>query len=80
MFVLPAYVAVHHIHALPLEVRRKCQNPLELELGKIVTCQVGAGKLGILWKSSQCSYLLSRLFSPSVILKTEKFTYARDLT
>lgn len=55
MFALPAYIAVRHIHALPLESRRKRQNPLELELGKVVSCQVGAGKLGILWKSSQCS-------------------------
>lgn len=40
MGILPAYTYVHHMHAVPLEVRRGRQIPLELEL--LMVGSVGA--------------------------------------
>jgi hypothetical protein len=50
----------------PLEVRAGCLISLELELQDIVNHCVGAENLTqVLWKNSQCSYLLSHFFSPN---------------
>jgi hypothetical protein len=55
MSVLPACISVHYVHATSTEVRRGCQDPLEMELHMIVSCLVHSGvSTQILGKGSQC--------------------------
>jgi hypothetical protein len=65
------YVCVSCVWLVPMAVRRGHRNPLELELEMIVSHHVGAGnQIQVLWKSSQCAYLLSHL--PMPLFKTIK--------
>jgi hypothetical protein len=50
LYVLPVYMSVHHVHAVPMKVRRGRQIPL------VVNCHASAGyQTQIFCKSSQCS-------------------------
>lgn len=56
MSLLPACVYGHHMHAVPGEARRECQNPLDLELQMLVSLQVDARNCTLdLYKSKQVS-------------------------
>lgn len=63
MGVFPAYMSVHHMPAVPRNTRRGSDLP-ELKLQMVVGHYVNAWeRIPVLYKSSECSQLLSHLFS-----------------
>ena len=64
-------MSVHHVCAVPAEVRRGHQIPLELALQMVVSCCVEAGnQTPVLSESSQCSYALRQWFSAFLMLQS----------
>jgi hypothetical protein len=50
------YVCAPYAHLVPMEVRRRCQIPWELELWMVVSYQVGSGnRIWILLKHNKGS-------------------------
>ena len=66
MDVLSLSMPVQHMHAIPMEIRRGCWIPLELELQVVVRSFVGARilNLGPLQEQPVLLLLLSYLSSP----------------
>lgn len=65
ILVLPAYLSVYYMQGVTAESRRGHHIPLKLELQRVVSLSIEAGKQSqVHWKRSQCSSFLTNLHNP----------------